>query len=457
VKQRLDSRLKAATEQRGTALRASLGVAFGIAVTIGGTVGVGILRIPGPVAALTSTPWLALAVWVLGGCYALLGANYIAELAAMLPIAGGPYVFARRAYGGFGGFVVGLADWLMNTAALAFVAISFGEFAGELLITLSARPTVIAVLILILLAVINAMGIRTGSETQKAAVVVKMATLLAFIVACLILGSPQRLWSSVDSERTMAPSGELLMSLAAAFQLVLVAYSGWNAASYFSEEDRAPARNLPRSLFGGVAAVVGVFVLTNLGLFIMLPADVVAASSFPGADAVERMVGARARMAVAVLSLLLLLSILNTTFLTMPRTLLAASRDGLLSPSVTFVNHGGTPVVALFVTVAAAVFMTLTGTFEQLLALYAIVGVLMNMSLIGALLRLRWREPELTRPFRTIGYPMTPCAMLAVDVALFAVFAATHTRETVTVLLLLSASYPLYRAIAPARRFQATL
>src|SRR5688572_28187599 len=102
-----------------------LGVTFGVAIVIGGTIGVGILRNPGDIAAQLGSVWLILFAWILGGVYSLLGANYIAELATMLPKAGGPYVYANRAYGNFGGFIVGWSDWLLNTLAVSYIAIVF--------------------------------------------------------------------------------------------------------------------------------------------------------------------------------------------------------------------------------------------------------------------------------------------------------------------------------------------
>src|SRR5205807_1547683 len=104
-----------------------LGVTFGVAVIIGGTVGVGILRSPGEIAGYLGSVWLVMLVWVVGGLYSLLGANYMAELATLVPRAGGPYVYAHRAFGGYGGFVVGWGDWLLNTLSLSYMCIVFGE------------------------------------------------------------------------------------------------------------------------------------------------------------------------------------------------------------------------------------------------------------------------------------------------------------------------------------------
>src|SRR6478609_6059109 len=107
-----------------------LGVTFGVAVGIGGTIGIGILRIPGGVAAQLGSATLIMAVWIVSGLYAFAGANTYAELGTMLPQDGGPYVFARRAYGEFGGFLVGWSDWLLRTSSMAYLAVALTEYAA---------------------------------------------------------------------------------------------------------------------------------------------------------------------------------------------------------------------------------------------------------------------------------------------------------------------------------------
>src|SRR3954468_3437162 len=120
-----------------------LGVGFGVAVGIGSTIGVGILRNPGGVAAYLGSAWPIMIAWTLGGVYCLLSANYLAELATMIPKAGGLYVYAHRAFGDYGGFVVGWSDWINQTLSLAYISIVFGEYAGSLFAPGSAGSRVI--------------------------------------------------------------------------------------------------------------------------------------------------------------------------------------------------------------------------------------------------------------------------------------------------------------------------
>jgi APA family basic amino acid/polyamine antiporter len=430
---------------RGALLRI-LGLGFGLAVVVGGTIGVGILRTPGPVAALVTTPTLFLTVWVLGGIYALLGANYVSELATMLPHAGGPFVYARRAYGGYGGFALGWSDWINNTAALAFLGIASAEYLVRLVPALGGAEKPVAMATLAGFAALNWVGLRAGSRVQQLTSALKALALLLFVAVCLVAGGSGGVQTTAASQPL--PSGfALVVALVLAFQLVLGTYGGWNAAVYFAEEDQDSARNLPRSLLGGVGLIMGIYVLVNIGLLSVLSLPEIAGSTLPVADAVQRALGGMSGPLVTGFALLSLLGIINAVFMLTPRTLFALGREGLFSGTATAVNPGGTPVVALLITAVVAMLLTLSGTFETLLAVYAIIGVAMNIAQVGALFILRRREPELPRPYRTWGYPVAPLLLVCVDVALCVGFAVSDSRNALFAAIMLAASYPIYLVV----------
>src|SRR6266404_348575 len=360
-----------AVPQKNKLLRI-LGLGFGLAVVIGGTIGANIFRLPGPIAALLGKTWLILLVWTLGGVFTLLNANYTAELATMIPKAGGPYVYARSAYGDFAGFVVGWSDWLGNVAAVAFLPIAFAEYAIGLFAPSFAGVTTIALAFLLLLAFLNWIGLRAGSGTQKLTSFLKAIALLAFVVVCFALGGHH---SSVDAGQTThpAPVGSFaaLVAIVLSFQLVLGAYGGWNAVIYFAEEDENPGRNIPRSLHGGVLLVIGIYLLVNLALLYVLSLPQMAVSKLAVADALQVVFGAHSGQIVIALVLLSIVGIVNAVLMFTPRTLYALGRDGLFSNRAVVVNQGGTPVVALAVTVIMATILISLGTFEKLMAIYA--------------------------------------------------------------------------------------
>src|SRR5207244_12365941 len=184
-----------AVPQKNKLLRI-LGLGFGLAVVVGGTIGVSIFRLPGPTANLLGNTWLILVIWTLGGAFTLLNANYTAELATMIPKAGGAYVYARHAYGDFAGFVVGCSDWLGNVAAAAFLPIAFAEYAIALFAPSFAGVSSVALAFLLLLAFLNWLGLRAGSGTQKLTSFLKAIALLSCVVVCFALGGHH---SSVDA------------------------------------------------------------------------------------------------------------------------------------------------------------------------------------------------------------------------------------------------------------------
>jgi APA family basic amino acid/polyamine antiporter len=366
--------MKTATESRlvqKDKLLRILGVGFGVAVVIGGTIGVGILRSPGAVAAQLGSVWLIILVWLLGGVYALLGANYTAELATMLPKAGGDYVYARRGYGNYGGFVVGWSTWILNVLALGYMAIVFGEYAAALFApNISNGVVVFSVSILVLLTALNWIGLRTGSETQKLSTFLKAIALLGFVVACFVFGGQSNF---TNTEQTALPaSGGYFASFVAfilAFQLVLGTYAGWNAVVFFAEEDRDPSRNIPRSLFGGVLLIIVIYLLVNLALLYVLPVPQLAASKFAAADAMRLILGERSGQILTALALLSIIGIINALLMFVPRVMFALGRDGMFLSSATTVNKGGTPVFALAFTAIPAIVLAAIGTFEKLLAI----------------------------------------------------------------------------------------
>lgn len=429
-----------------------LGLGFGLAIVVGGTVGVGILRNPGGVAEQLGSVWLILLAWTLGGVYALLGANYLAELATMTPKAGGFFVYAHRAFGPYGGFVVGWSEWLYNTLGLSFIAVVFGEYTKELFKTDFAGDRVLfTVLILLAMTGLNWIGLRSGSTTQKLTSALKAIALLGFVVACFIFGG-QSSTETVTQAVSSSPATTGLAGMVAfilAFQLVLGTYDGWHSAIYFAEEDTNPGQNLPRSLFGGVLIILAIYLLVNVALLYVLPMSKLASSKFAGADAITLMFGELSGRIVTVLALLSLVGIINALLMGIPRSLLALGREGLFFERATVVNKGGTPAFALAATALAAIVLSSIGTFELLLAISQFFATAIAILLVIGLFKLRRDEPDAPRPFRAVGYPFLPLLALLVAVALFFGYIYSNPWPSLYALVLLAISYPIFLLIRP--------
>ncbi len=423
-----------------------LGVGFGLAVIIGNTIGGGIFSRPGAIALQLPHPALFLGVWVLGGLYALLGAFSLAELGAMIPKSGGQYVFARHALGEYAGFLVGWSDWISTCGSAAGVSLLIGQFAGGLVPALNGKRQAVAVAaaVAIVFAVLQWRGIIWGSTSQNITSVFKALAFLVLIAAAFLLGGSS---ASPNATAPVIPAGMALMAaLVLSLQSVIYTYDGWNAVVYFSEEVTNPGRDIPRSMFGGVLAIIAIYLLVNLALLYVLGISNMAGQDYAAGAAARVMFGPHGGTIFRVLAILSMLSAINAYHLMSTRVLFAMSRDGLFAKQAAQVNQGGTPGVALFSSaLVAVVFIVFGQTFEQVITVLAFFFVAnYTLSFISVFV-LRRREPDADRPYRAWGHPWTTACALLGSVAFLVGAVASDTRNSVYALLLLAASYPVFK------------
>ncbi|MFM7239043.1 MAG: APC family permease [Cyanobium sp.] len=407
-----------------------LGIGFGLAGAVGGTIGAGILRTPGVVVAELPTPSLVLGAWLAGGVYALLGAVCTAELAAALPRTGGWTVYAERAFCRGGGLLVGWADWLAHCIGLAWVATTAGDY-GQALLPAGLLPTAvqqlagrgIALALLLLFTLIQLRGLRAGSASQEWLSLAKAAALLALVAGCFLLPAATPLSQPITAEQA-APGGSpwigALAAAVVALQAVITTYDGWASPVYFAEEFSQPERDLPRSLIGGVLAVSALYLLINAALLHVLPLPLLAGSPLPAALAAEALVGPAGGAVITAVALLALLGLINT-----------------------MVNAGGTPVTALLLTSGASALLVLAGSFERLLSLGAVLFVALPLAGVTCPVVLRVREPQLPRPFRCWAYPLPPLLVGTVSLAFLAGMAASEPLLCAAAAMLVALGWPL--------------
>lgn len=401
---------------------------FGLAVILGSTIGVGILRTPGQVAGGLGAPWLIILVWIAGGLYTLLGSICLTELGTMAPQAGGFYVYARRAFGDWVGFAVGWTDWVAYCAVLGYVSIGLSEFLVELVPPLAGAVRPIAIGVLVSLVVLQWIGVRIGSWFQEWTTALKCLAFLGLVVAALVLSSGAR-----AEPAAAAPLPPLTLSgLLAALQAVVITFGGWQSALYFTEEDRDPVRNLPRAMIGGVVAVIIIYVLVNVALLAILPIPALAASKLPAADAAQVILGTSGRQIITILSIVSLLPMLNAIMMIGTRILFALGRDRLFWSGTAGVNAGGTPGVAMLVTTLVAILLIATGTFQRLIGMTACLLAINYAICCLALVALRRREPATARPFRAWGYPWSAMIVVAGALLLMGVALVEDTTSAVT-------------------------
>jgi APA family basic amino acid/polyamine antiporter len=442
------------TRSKGHLLRI-LGVGFGVAVIVGNSIGSGILLTPGEVAAHLRSPWLIFAAWSAGGVFAFFCTQSVAELGTMLPQAGGWFVYARRAFGEYAGFLVGCCDWMVQSAAIAYLAAAFGEFAADLAPALQGHTKATAVACLIALMLLNWLGLRAGSRVQEITSLTKALALIAFVVVCFLV-SPRAVPSTAVAPQSLLqlPPLGLLIAIVLALQPIIVSYDGWYGAIYFTEEDEDPARNLPRSSIIGVLACGAIFLLVNAALLHVLPIDKLAASRMPAADAATLIFGGRGRVVILVISLVTAISTINASLMITPRILFAMARDGLMPDSITSINSGGTPSGALLLCTAASIGLVLSGSFETLVAMAAILFVAVYLSGFLSLYVLRVSQPDLPRPFRMWGYPWTNLAICLGTGAFLVASIIADLKHALFTVAVIAFTYPLYLFVTKLRRYR---
>lgn len=440
---RLMEASNSASERRGR-LRRVLGVGFGLAVIIGNTIGAGIFRAPGAIAKGLPNPWLFLAVWIVGGIYAGLGALSLSELGAMIPRSGGQYVFARYALGEYAGFIVGWSDWISTCGSAAAVSLVIGEFAGALFPPLNGKAVVVAATVATVFALLQWRGIIWGSTTQNFTSLIKALAFLALIAAAFVLGGGGSFTTPATSG---APTGfALIAALVLSLQSVIYTYDGWAGVIYFSEEVKNPGRDIPRAMLGGVPLVIVIYVLVNLALLYVLPISEIAGQDFAAGVAAQVIFGRHGGTIFLTLTILSMLSAINAYHLMSTRVLFAISRDGLFTKRASAVNKGGTPTIALFTSAAVAVLFIVFGqTFEKVIKVLAFFFVANYALSFISVFVLRRREPDKERPYRAWGYPWTTALALLGSIAFLVGAIASDTRNSVYALLLLTASYPVFR------------
>lgn len=420
-----------------------LGAGFGVAVIVGAVIGVGILRTPGEVAAHLASAPLILGLWLAGGIYALLAAVSVTELGTMLPETGGYFVFSRRAFGDAVGFTVGWTDWIGQTSAIAYASIAFGEFLASLSPPLAGQETKIGVAVILAFAILQWSGVRSSSRVQQATSLLKAIAFLTLVAACFWFGGGKPAGAAVTRTEP------LFVGMILAIQAIILTYDGWYEALYFTEEIRDPVRQLPRTMIGGVALVIVIYMLVNADLVYVLPLSELAGSKLPAADAAQRLsravFGISSARLITVLSLISLPPMISAVMLCAPRILYAMSRRGLFPTRFADVSKRGNPDWALAATVVLAVLLVASGTFKTLIATASVIFVVNHCFALTSLFVLRRREPELARPFKAWGYPWISAAVLLAAVGILAGSLYSDPRHSLYAAGLIAVSFPVYR------------
>lgn len=484
----------------------ALGLFSSTAIVVGSMIGSGIYIVDADIARDTSSPVLYLAAWVVTGIMTLIGALAYGELAAMMPKAGGQYVYLRESLGPLWGFLFGWTLFLViQTGTIAAVCVAFGKFLGVFFPAVSdthwlwhiahvpawrVGPMVLGnmeigvntanlagIVVVVLLAVANIFGLRLGALIQNVFTSAKALSLTALILLAFTIGVNATAWQANFAHGAFwrnagwhslhavvvgvgGPTAwvNLIVILAVVQVGSLFSADAWNNITFTAGEVRNPKRNLPLSLILGTGFVIAVYFLVSLGYMLVLPLH----GDPHGATAMARGIqyAASDRVATAVLgqifpvggALLMAGAILISTFgcangmtLAGARVYYAMSRDGLFFKQVGKLHpRYKTPVAGLLVQGAWTVLLCVSGSYSQLLDYIIFAELIFYILTIASLFVLRARRPDAPRPYKALGYPVLPAVYIVMALGICVVLLRYKPQYTWPGLVLVLIGIPVY-------------
>jgi APA family basic amino acid/polyamine antiporter len=428
-----------------TELPRVLGLWSVVGILIGTVIGSGIFVVPAEIATLVKAPALILSVWMLGGLLSFLGALCFAELGAAFPQAGGVYVYLREAYGPLIAFLFGWTLFLViDSGAIAALSMAFSSKYLPYFIPLSpAGIKVVALVFVAFLVAVNYVGVRYGALLQNGLMFIKFGAILAVTGAVLFFAQGDT--GHFSSPAIPAVSTGLMAAFGLAMVRTLWAYKGWEVTTYSAGELRNPTRDLPLGLLAGMLVVIALYLGTNLAYLYVFPAGEIATKSRVAADAMKLVVGPIGGTIIAIVILCSITGAANGNVLTAPRVFFAMANDGLFFKKIAAVHPRFlTPHVSILATGGWAAVLSLSGTFEAL-ASYVIFGQLIFFALTAAaVIILRRARPDLRRPYRTWGYPLTPVLFIAGAVVLSVNLVLIQTANSLAGLGIILLGVPAY-------------
>ena len=414
-----NNRIDAEAARRRTELPRKLGLISAIAVLVGSSIGSGIFRSPAGIAAKVPDLGLYLFDWSLGGLFALCGALTYMELAGALPYTGGVFVYLREGFGRLPAFLFGWSEMVViRASALGAIATVFAEYLLRLLGIENADGVhYVAAGAVLVIAILNIIGVNLGAFVQNLTTGLKYAALLALVVAAFVIGGHNP--APAQAQAAAGAGVTTLGSFGLALISILWVYDGWGDVTFVSGEVKRPERNLPLALAIGTLSVIAIYLLANLAYLHLLDIRQIAGSKLVAADAAYRIIGDAGARLVSVAVMVAALGTLNGSMMTGPRIFFAMADEGLFFRKIAAVHpRFKTPYVAISLAAALAIVFVMLRSFEQLADTFVLAIWPFYAGGVAAVYTLRRRKPEMPRPYKTLGYPVTPALFILAAVFL---------------------------------------
>jgi basic amino acid/polyamine antiporter, APA family len=431
-----------------TDLPRTLGLLDALSIVIGIVIGGGIFLVPNLIAQNLTSATSILGVWIFAGLVSFFGGLACAELGAAMPATGGQYVFLREAYGPLAGFLCGWTNFLIARGAQsAWLAVVLSIYISYFHPFGPIASKIIAVAAIALFTFVNYRGVSLGALVQKSFTLAKLAGILVIVGSAFLFGHAAAAPATTAAPITLSSFGVALIAC-------LLAYDGWVQMSFVAGEIRNPSRNILLALGFGIAAVMAVYLLANIAYLRVLSIPEIAASTHVGADAAGRVLGPVGGTLVSVIILLSIVGALNGAILTCPRVYFAQAQDGLFFRRFAEVHpRYRTPGFAILAQGVWASVLIVSGSYEALID-YAMFAIWLSYAfMIAGVMVLRGTQPDLPRPYRMWGYPVTPLLFLGIAVWFLGNMLVTRPAPSFAGLGLIAAGVPVYFVW---RRFSAT-
>ena len=402
-------------------------------------IGAGIFLVPSLVAqSLPSVPWI-IAVWVVSGILSFCGALAFAEMGAMMPATGGQYVFLREAFGPLPAFLCGWTFLVVSmTASMAWLAVSFCRYLGYFMHLPDWGANLVGCTLVLVLTWINYRGVVLGAWVQKIFTAAKLVGIFVLIIAA---------FTSTHSPVAVEPLTRPIRfgDFGVAMIACLLAYDGWVNMSFVAGEIRDPKRNILRALMAGVTLVMVVYVTANVAYLSVLTPSEIAHSERVGADVATRSLGPAGGAFISATILLSIIGSLNGRFLTQARVYFAQARDGLFFSRFAAVHPVyKTPAFSLWMQAGLTIILVLTGSWNFLIE-YAMPAIWVTYAVsVAGVIMLRKKMPNLERPYKMWGYPVTPVLFVIVAVAFVVNSGIENPKPTLSALGLIALGVPAY-------------
>jgi basic amino acid/polyamine antiporter, APA family len=411
-------------------LKRQIGLFSAVMLIAGDMIGTGIFISTGAIAETLPTPGGILLVWLFGGLLALAGALTCAELAASMPYAGGDYIYIREAYGRLMGFLSGWSSFLVTfSGAIAFLAVTLTGFLAFFMPALGSQEVIFsiplpfipiratlgmffAMAVVLLLSGLHCLGVRQGTLAQNILTTLKIGALLGIILLGVFFGEGDS--SHFEPLFDWEKIGNFSL-FGAAFIPVIFAYSGWNAIIYIAGEVKDPDRNLPRALMWGVSIVMALYLAINAVYIYAVPVTEMEGALRISEVATTALFGYKTSAWITAIITVSILGALNVVTMIGPRIYYAMAKDGVFFQRLTYVHPTfGTPTKAIALQALWSCLLILTNTWGTLFTYVSVVITLFSAFTVGSVIVLRWKKPELRRPYRLWGYPIVPILFVLV-------------------------------------------